>query len=91
MRTGLEVVDEHRVGVVAVDPHSHGVRLVRLRLRLAGDREVARALDELLRVGRVGDIDEGHAADALGFARADLVLVCEHLAFEELGLEVDDL
>src|SRR5215207_2109917 len=60
-------------------------------LALAVHREVAEALDELLRLQRVGHVDERDAADALVVAGADLVVVDEQVAFEEARGERDDL
>ena len=60
-----------------------------LRAVLLG--EVARALDELLRRARVAHVDERDAADAVGRARAPLVLVDEQVALEGGRVHRDDL
>ena len=95
----LHVVDEHDVDLagVLVRPGERGVRLVGARLRDAlGLRavllgEVAGALDELLRRVRVAHVDERDAADAVGRARAPLVLVDEQVALVRGRVHRDDL
>ena len=95
----LQVVDEHDVpaAVLLALPREGGVRLVRLRLRLAvglrarGLGEVARALDQLLGPGGVAHVDERDAADAVRRPRAPLVLVDEQVALERRRVHRHDL
>ena len=94
----LGVVDDHGVRLGAVLPDVDRVGAVGHRQRILGcgrervavhvvGRAVAEALHEDLRSGRVADVVEVEAADAVG--RAGLVVDGQHVTLEARGVERD--